>query len=44
MKVKTTYLQMFAHPERIVPPPREVLAVVHAKSRPSPTIGFCTTL
>jgi hypothetical protein len=31
MKVKTTYLQMFAHPERIVPPPREGLAVVHAK-------------
>jgi GNAT superfamily N-acetyltransferase len=31
MKVKTTYLQMFAHPERVVPPPREGLAVVHAK-------------
>jgi hypothetical protein len=25
MKVKTTYLQMFAHPERIVPPPRSCL-------------------
>ena len=32
MKVKTRYLQMFARPERVVPPPREGLAVVHAKS------------
>jgi hypothetical protein len=30
MKVKTTYLQMFARPERVVPPPRGGLAVVHA--------------
>jgi GNAT superfamily N-acetyltransferase len=37
MKVKTTYLQMFAHPERIVPPPREGLAVVHAKK---PTVAY----
>jgi hypothetical protein len=29
--VKTTYLQMFAHPERAVPPPRVGLTVVHAK-------------
>ena len=34
MKVKTTYLEMLAHPERVVPPPREGLAVVHAR-RPS---------
>lgn len=31
MMVKTTYLQMFAHPQRDVPPPREGLAVVHAR-------------
>ena len=31
MKVKTTYLQMFARPERVVPPPRDGLVVVHAK-------------
>ena len=37
MKVKTTYLQMFAHPERIVPPPREGLVVVHAKK---PTVAY----
>jgi GNAT superfamily N-acetyltransferase len=37
MKVKTTYLQMFARPERIVPPPREGLAVVHAKK---PTVSY----
>ena len=36
MKVKTTYLQMFAHNERVVPPPREGLVVVHAK-KPSVT-------
>jgi hypothetical protein len=34
MKVKTTFLQRLARPERGVPPPREGLAVVHAK-RPS---------
>ena len=37
MKVKTTYLQMFARPERVVPPPREGLAVVHAKK---PTVAY----
>jgi hypothetical protein len=37
MKVKTTYLQMFARPERVVPPPREGLVVVHAKK---PTIAY----
>src|SRR5262249_33214108 len=37
MKVKTTYLQMFARPERDVPPPREGLAVVHARK---PTIAY----
>jgi hypothetical protein len=31
MKVKITYLQMFAHNERVVPAPREGLTVVHAK-------------
>jgi hypothetical protein len=36
MKVKTTYLEMLACPERVVPPPREGLAVVHAKQ---PTVG-----
>src|SRR5262249_1361085 len=30
MRVKTTYLQLFARPERVVPPPSEGLAVVHA--------------
>ena len=37
MKVTTTYLQMFANPERVVPPPREGLAVVHAKK---PTVAY----
>ncbi len=37
MKVKTTYLEMFAHPERVVPQPREGLAVVHAKK---PTVSY----
>ncbi len=37
MKVKTTYLQMLARPERVVPPPREGLAVVHAKK---PTVAY----
>jgi hypothetical protein len=32
MKVKTTYLEMFAHPQRAVSPPREGLAVVHARN------------
>jgi hypothetical protein len=36
VKVKITYLQMFARPERVVPPPREGLAVVHAKK---PTVA-----
>ncbi len=35
--VKTTYLEMLAHPERIVPPPREGLVVVHAKK---PTLAY----
>lgn len=37
MKVKTTYLQMFARPERVVPPLREGLAIVHAKT---PTVAY----
>jgi GNAT superfamily N-acetyltransferase len=35
--VKTTYLQMFARPKRVVPPPREGLAVVHARK---PTVAY----
>src|SRR5215813_10533688 len=35
--VKTTYLQMFARPERVVPPPREGLTVVHARK---PTVAY----
>ena len=31
MKVKTTYLQMFGRPQRVVAPPREGLAVVHVQ-------------
>jgi GNAT superfamily N-acetyltransferase len=31
MRVRTTYLQMLARPGRVVPPPRDGLAVVHAK-------------
>jgi GNAT superfamily N-acetyltransferase len=37
MKVTITYLQMFARPDRVVPPPREMLAVVHAKK---PTVAY----
>ena len=37
MTVKTTYLQMFAPPERVVSPPREGLAVVRAMK---PTVGY----
>ena len=35
--VKTSYLQMFARPERVVPPPRGGLAVVHARK---PTVSY----
>jgi hypothetical protein len=34
VKVKTTYLQMVARPERVVPPPRVRLAVVHGTKPP----------
>ena len=37
MDVKVTYLEMFARPQRIVPPPRDGLAVLHAKR---PTIAY----
>ena len=37
MKVKTTYLEMFARPERVVPPPREGLVVVRAKK---PSVAY----
>jgi hypothetical protein len=30
--VKTIYLEMFARQERVVPPPRDGLAVVHARN------------
>jgi GNAT superfamily N-acetyltransferase len=31
MQIKTTYIQMFANPGRVVPPPREELTVIHAQ-------------
>src|SRR5208282_5234580 len=37
MKVKTTYLQMFAQTQRVMSPPREGLAVVHAKK---PSVAY----
>jgi GNAT superfamily N-acetyltransferase len=37
MKITTTYLEMFARPDRAVPPPRGGLAVVHARK---PTVGY----
>ncbi|HEV3146625.1 MAG TPA: GNAT family N-acetyltransferase [Gemmataceae bacterium] len=37
MKVKTTYLEMFTRPQRIVPPPRDGLTMVHAKK---PTVAY----
>jgi GNAT superfamily N-acetyltransferase len=41
MKVKTTYFQMFARPERVMPPPREGLTVVHAEK---PTVAYYRSL
>jgi GNAT superfamily N-acetyltransferase len=38
--VKTNYLQMFARPERVVPPPREGLVVVHARKLTVPYYRF----
>jgi GNAT superfamily N-acetyltransferase len=37
MQVLITYLEMFAHPQRVVPPPRAGLVVVHAKK---PTVAY----
>jgi GNAT superfamily N-acetyltransferase len=37
MSVTVTYLQMFARPHRVVPPPREGLAVTHARK---PTLAY----
>jgi hypothetical protein len=37
MKVKVTYLEMLARPERVVPAPRQGLTVVHAKK---PTVAY----
>src|SRR5437762_2605991 len=33
----TYYLQMFAHPQRVVAPPRDGLAVIHARK---PTLAY----
>jgi GNAT superfamily N-acetyltransferase len=41
MMVKTTYLQMFAPTERVVPPSRGGLAVVHGKK---PTVAYYRSL
>jgi GNAT superfamily N-acetyltransferase len=41
MQVTTTYLQMFVHPQRVVPPPRGGLAVVHARN---PTVAWYRSL
>jgi GNAT superfamily N-acetyltransferase len=35
--VTTTYLEMFAQPQRVVPTPRECMAVVHAKK---PSVAY----
>src|ERR1700680_2969396 len=35
--VKTSYLQMFAHPQRVVPTPKEGLAAIHAKK---PSVAY----
>jgi GNAT superfamily N-acetyltransferase len=37
VEVKVTYLQMFAHPQRVVPPPRDGLTVLHARK---PTVRY----
>jgi GNAT superfamily N-acetyltransferase len=37
LKVTTTYLQMCAHSQRVVPPPRHGLTVVHARN---PTVYY----
>src|SRR5262245_26020326 len=37
MKITTTYLQMFTHPQRMCPPPREGLVVVYARK---PTVAY----
>ena len=37
MKVTTIYLQLSAHPQRVVPPPRDGLSVVHAKK---PSVAY----
>jgi hypothetical protein len=37
MEVKVTYLEMFRRPERVLPPPREGLMVIHARR---PTIAY----
>jgi hypothetical protein len=38
--VKITYLQMFAQPQRSVPPPREGITIVHAKKPPAAYYRF----
>jgi GNAT superfamily N-acetyltransferase len=41
MQIKVIYLQMFAHPHRVVQPPREGLTVVHAQK---PTVAYYRNL
>lgn len=37
MKVTVYYLEMFNHPQRVVPPPRSDLSVIHARK---PTVAY----
>jgi GNAT superfamily N-acetyltransferase len=37
MKVKTTYLELFAHSQRVVPTPRPGLVVIHARK---PSVAY----
>lgn len=41
MHIKTTYLELFAHPHAVVPPPRPGLAVMHARN---PTVAYYRSL
>lgn len=40
MDVKVTYLELFTHPQRQIPAPREGLSVLHAKNPPIPYYRF----
>lgn len=37
MQITVTYLQMFARPQAVIPPPREGLTIVHARK---PTVAY----